>query len=90
MHNKVTSHWLLAHLSYDKISMKRHINVTLSQTTGDNVKFEKKNGRKLSKWVEKTGGKKRNCSLRAISPFPTVVSKDIYSRHVKTWACLGN
>ena len=29
-------------------------------------------------------GKRRNCSLRAISPFPTVSSKDLYCRHVKT------
>ena len=29
-------------------------------------------------------GKRRNCSLRAISPFPTVFSKDLYWRHVKT------
>ena len=34
-------------------------------------------------------GKRRNCSLRAISPFPTVFSKDLYCRHVKTRACLG-
>ena len=34
-------------------------------------------------------GKRRNCSLRAISPFPTVFSKDFYYRHVKTMACLG-
>ena len=39
------------------------------------------NGRKHGKW--------RNCSLRAISPFPTVFSKDLYCRHVKTRACLG-
>ena len=31
------------------------------------------NGRKFSKWVENTG-KRRNCSLRAISSFPTVFS----------------
>ena len=30
-----------------------------------------------------------NCSLRAISPFPTVFSKDLYCRNVKTRACLG-
>ena len=29
-------------------------------------------------------GKRRNCSLRAISPFPTVFSKDMYCRHVQT------
>ena len=34
-------------------------------------------------------GKRRNCSLRAISPFPTVFSKDLCCRHVKTRACLG-
>ena len=34
-------------------------------------------------------GKRRNCSLRAISPFPTVFSKDLNYRHVKTRACLG-
>ena len=33
-------------------------------------------------------GKRRNCSLRAISPFPTVFSKGLYRRHVKTRACL--
>ena len=27
--------------------------------------------------------------LRAISPFPTVFSKDLYCRHAKTKACLG-
>ena len=34
-------------------------------------------------------GKRRNCSLRAISPFPAVFLKDLYCRHVKTRACLG-
>ena len=34
-------------------------------------------------------GKRRNCSLRAISPFSTVFSKDLYCRYVKTRACLG-
>ena len=35
-------------------------------------------------------GKRRNYSLRATSPFLTVFSKDLYCRHVKTRACLGN
>ena len=39
-------------------------------------------------WVLWTGRnhcwKRRNCSLQAISPFPTVFSKDFYSRDVKT------
>ena len=33
--------------------------------------------------------KSRNCSLQAISPFPTLFSKNFYCRHVKTRACLG-
>ena len=40
--------------------------------------------------VRKHCGKRRNCSLRAISPFPTVFSKSLYRRHVKTRACLGD
>ena len=32
-------------------------------------------------------GKRRNCSLREISPFPTVLSKDLSCRHIKTRAC---
>ena len=31
----------------------------------------------------------RNCSLRAISPFPTMFPKVLYCRHVKTRVCLG-
>ena len=34
-------------------------------------------------------GKRRNCSLRAISPFPTLFSKILYCRNVKTRACFG-
>ena len=34
-------------------------------------------------------GKRRNCSLQAIFPFPRVFSKDFYCQHVKTRACLG-
>ena len=47
------------------------------------------NKRKLFKQVENTVGKKGNCSLRAISPFSTVFSKDLHCRHVKTRAGLG-
>ena len=35
-------------------------------------------------------GKRRNCSLRAISPFPTVFSNDLYCRHVKIMVCFRN
>ena len=34
-------------------------------------------------------GKRRNCSLRAISAFPTVFSKHLLCRHVKTRATLA-
>ena len=34
-------------------------------------------------------GKRRNCSLRAISPFPTVFSKDLHCRHVKIQGLFG-
>ena len=34
-------------------------------------------------------GTRRNCSLRAISLCPTVFSKGLYCRQVKTRACLG-
>ena len=44
---------------------------------------------KVLQMGRKHWGKRRNCSLRAISPFPTVFSKDLYCRHVKTRACLG-
>ena len=38
-------------------------------------------GKRFSKYVENTVGKRENCSLRAISPFPTVFSKDFHCRH---------
>ena len=42
----------------------------------------------VSKRAENTR-KKKNCSLRTISPFPAVFSKELHHRLVKTWACLG-
>ena len=48
-------------------------------TIPNSIKWEK---------VLKTGGKhcgkRRNCSLRAISPFPTLFSEDLYGRQVKS------
>ena len=52
-----------------------------------NFKFDE-NGRKFSKYVENTG-KRRNCSLQAMAPFPTVLSKDVYCRHIKTRGRFG-
>ena len=43
------------------------------------------NGGKFSEGVENAVGKGENGN----SPFPTVFSKDLYCRHVKTRACLG-
>ena len=41
------------------------------------------------KRLKKLSGKRRNCSLRAISPFLKVFQKDPYCKHIKTRACLG-
>ena len=72
---------------------------TLSQTTDFRLfQMERVCRRQIRIWwkwqkILQTGrkhcGKRRNCSSRAISPFPTVFSKDLNSRHVKTRACLG-
>ena len=59
----------------------------LRKFADDNFKFDE-NGRKFSKWVENCG-KRRNCSLRATSPFPAVFSKSLYCRHVKTQGLFG-
>ena len=53
----------------------------------DNFKFDE-NGRQLSNLVEKHCGKRRNCLLRGISPFPTVFSKACFpgvSKGVVVW-----
>ena len=34
-------------------------------------------------------GKRRNCSLRAISPFPTLFSKGLFPRGIKRYHCVG-
>ena len=51
-------------------------------------KFDEK-GVKFSKRAVKYSEKRKNCSLRAIPPFPTVFSKDLFCRQVKTRVCLG-
>ena len=67
---------------------------TLKEFADDHFKFDE-NSRKLSKRVENTVGKgkhcgkRRNCSLRAISPFPTVFSKGLFPRGVKKCHCVG-
>ena len=75
---------------FEELTLSQTSNFRLFQTErlgNDNFKFDEK-GRKFSKWVENTVGKRRSCSLQAISPFPTVFSKDLNCRHVKARACL--
>ena len=48
-----------------------------------------KKWQKVLQMNRKHCGKRRNCSLRAISSFPTVFLKDLYCWHEKTRVCLG-
>ena len=73
------------------LTLSKTRNFRLFQTkrfADDNFKFDE-NGEKDLQMGRKHSGKRRNCSSRAISPFPAVFSKDLYCRHVKTRACLG-
>ena len=48
--------------------------------------------RKWKKGIQTGGkhcGKRRNCSLRAISPSPTVFSKGLFPRGIKRCQCVG-
>ena len=55
----------------------------------DNLKFSA-NGRKVFKQVENTAGKGEIARYAVSnSPFPTLFSKDLYCRHLKTRVCLG-
>ena len=56
------------------------------ESADNNYEFDE-NGRKFSRGVENTVGKGKML-IRAISPFTVVFSTDLYSRHVKTRACL--
>ena len=60
----------------------------LKEVADDNFKFDE-NGRKFSKWVEETVGKGEIARYEQFLLFPTVFSKYLYCRHVKTRACLG-
>ena len=61
---------------------------TLTQFADDNLKVYD-TGRKFSNRVENNEGK-GDCPLKAIFPFFTLFSKDLYCRHIKkkTWLCL--
>ena len=54
----------------------------------DNFEFDR-NGGKFSKRLENTEGKGEIARYEQMSPFPTVFSKVLYCRHVKTRACFG-
>ena len=60
----------------------------LNDFAHDNFKFDEQ-GRKFSKWVENTVGKGEIARYEQFRFFPTVFSKDLSCRHVKTRACLG-
>ena len=60
----------------------------LKEFTGENLRINE-NGREVLQMIRKHCGKRKNCSLQAISLFPTVVSKDLSCRQVKTRPCLG-
>ena len=55
-----------------------------SSRNGFENAVRKTGSKTLSKRVRKRCGKRRNCSLRAISPFSTAFFKDLERKHVKT------
>ena len=77
--------------SYHSLTYYQTTNLGLCQTES----FCRRQFQIRQKWkrVLQTGRKhcweSKNCSLRAISPLPTVFSRGLYCGHVKTRACLG-
>ena len=57
----------------------------LKEFAENNFKFDE-NGRKFSKSEENNAGNGEIACVRATSPFPTVFSKDLYFKHIKTRA----
>ena len=90
---------------YKKMTMLRFFNqtikniLTLSQMTNFRVsKIERFWRRQFEVWRKwwtvpqqsrKPCGKWRNCLVGAISSFPTLFSKDLYCKHIKSRHCLG-
>ena len=90
---------LICTVGKDYLTWLRHYqSLTLSQTANFRLfrtkRFCRRQFQIWWKWQRliqmgrKHWGKRRNCSSRAISPFHTVFSKDLYHRHVKTMAYL--
>ena len=95
-------HFLLFQQCFKKLNCTGSLKVvivclTLSQTTNFSLfQTERVCRRQFHIWwkwqnvlqtVTKHCGKRRNCSLRAISPFPTVFSKHFSCRQVKARVC---
>ena len=59
----------------------------LKEFEDDKFEFDE-NGKKSSKRVENAVGE-REIACKAMSPFPTVFSKDLFYGHIKTKDCLG-
>ena len=75
----------------DRLRITLTTNFRLFQTeraSDANFKFDE--NERVFQTGRKRCGKRGNCSLRAISPFPTVSSKDLYYRHVKTRDCFAS
>ena len=62
-------------------------NSKLKAFADDNSKFDEND--KVLQAGRKHCGKRRYCLLQAISPFPKMLSKVSYCKHVKSMACLG-
>ena len=60
----------------------------LKEFADDNFKFDE-DLQKVIQTGRKHCGKRRNCLLQAISPFPTVFSKGLFPRGVKRCHCVG-
>ena len=95
-HNPHDHHMISPSIIFDD-AKRSFVELTLSQTTNFRLFQTEMVCRRLFKFfcykcqtVIQTGknhcGKRRNCSLRAISHFPALFLKDLYCRQVKTRA----
>ena len=82
--------FLFLTLPYVPLTLSQRTNFSLSklkEVTEDNSKFVE-NGRKLPRRVENTVGNGEIAPYEQFLLFHSVFSKDLYCRHVKSWACL--
>ena len=72
------------------LSLSQTTNFTLCQTESFQTTIsDLKKWKNILRKGKKTVGKKGKLLAKAISPFSTVFSKDLYCRYFKTRACLG-